>query len=342
MPRHSARSRDVRELRALPKTTGRNCRIPRSRNSAKNSFNSRQQLSQKHIKQMTTEEKKDVYSIITERIVSQLEAGTVPWRKPWKAQNGGNPANFGSRKVYRGINWFLLSFSPYSCPFWLTYKQAAELKGNVRKGEKGTPVVFWNWVDSKTEKDATGKPKKIPFLKYYTVFNVEQCEGIEWKPETIEGADFNPISEAESIVRAMPRAPALAHGGDRAYYRPSTDSVQMPKAETFDTAGNYYSTLFHELAHSTGHASRLNRKGVAELAAFGGETYAKEELVAEMGAAFLCAVSGIDNTLPASASYIQGWLKQLKEDAKLVVHAAAQGQRAADFILGKMEENHEE
>jgi antirestriction protein ArdC len=286
---------------------------------------------------MTTEEKKDVYSIITERIVSQLEAGTVPWRKPWKAQNGGNPANFGSRKSYRGINWFLLSFSPYSCPFWLTYKQAAELKGSVRKGEKGTPVVFWNWVDSKTEKDATGKPKKIPFLKYYTVFNVEQCDGIAWAAEKIEGATFNPVAEAEKIVSNMPRAPKLAHGGDRAYYRPSTDSVQMPKAETFDTSGNYYSTLFHELAHATGHESRLNRKGVAEVAAFGGETYAKEELVAEMGAAFLCAVSGIDNTLPASASYIQGWLKQLKEDAKLVIHAAAQGQRAADFILGKME-----
>jgi antirestriction protein ArdC len=291
---------------------------------------------------MKTEEKKDVYSIITERIIAQLEEGTVPWRKPWKAQNGGNPANFGSRKTYRGINWFLLSFSPYSCPFWLTYKQAAEIGGNVRKGEKGTPVVFWNWVDSKTEKDASGKPKKIPFLKHYTVFNVEQCDGINWTPEVIEGAEFNPIAEAESIVKSMPRAPALAHGGDRAYYRPSTDSVQMPTPETFDTAGNYYSTLFHELAHATGHESRLNRKGVAEVAAFGGETYAKEELVAEMGAAFLCAVSGIDNTLPASASYIQGWLKQLKEDAKLVIHAAAQGQRAADYILGKLEEKHED
>jgi antirestriction protein ArdC len=293
-------------------------------------------------KNMQNEERKDVYSIITERIVSQLEAGTVPWRKPWKAQNGGNPANFGSRKTYRGINWFLLSFAPYSCPFWLTYKQAAELNGTVRKGEKGTPVVFWNWVDSKTEKDANGKPKRVPFLKYYTVFNVEQCEGITWTAEKIEGTEFNPVTEAEKIVSNMPRAPKLGHGGDRAYYRPSTDSVQMPLAETFDTAGNYYSTLFHELTHATGHESRLNRKGVAEVAGFGSETYAKEELVAEMGAAFLCAFSGIENTIPASASYIQAWLGKLKEDAKLVVYAAAQAQKAADFILGKMEETHAE
>jgi antirestriction protein ArdC len=278
--------------------------------------------------------KKDVYQIVTDQIISQLEAGTVPWRKPWKAENGGNPANFISRKPYRGVNWFMLTFSPYASPYWLTFKQAQSLGGCVRKGEKGTPIVFWNWVDSKTEKRADGTPKKVPFLKYFTVFNVEQCDGLDIPTWSAPSAEFNPIEEAEKIVAGMPKAPRISHGGARAFYRPSDDSVTMPPRESFDTEGNYYSVLFHELTHATGHESRLNRKGVVELAAFGDETYAKEELIAEMGAAFLCAESGIENTIDTSAAYIAAWLKALKNDAKLVVQAAAQAQKAADFILG--------
>ena len=279
--------------------------------------------------------KKDIYEIVTEQIIAQLEAGTVPWRKPWKAENGGNPANFISRKPYRGINWFLLGFAPYASPYWLTFKQATSLGGAVRKGEKGTPIVFWNWVDSKTEKRADGTPKKIPFLKYFTVFNVEQCEGLTLDAAPAQAMpEFNPIEAAEKIVAEMPKAPRINHGGGRAFYRPSDDSVTMPARESFDAEGNYYSVLFHELTHATGHESRLNRSGITELAAFGDACYAKEELVAEMGAAFLSAASGINNTIETSAAYIAAWLKALKDDPKLVVQAAAQAQKAADFILG--------
>lgn len=282
----------------------------------------------------TTTEKLDVYSIITERIVALLEAGTVPWRKPWAGTDqSAMPSNFVSRKAYRGINVFLLSLAPFDCPFWLTYKQAAELGGNVKQGSKGFPVVFWKRL--LVEDKETKERKVIPLLRYYTVFNVEQCEGIAWeRPAVVERPDFCPITECVKIVDQMPLLPSIQHKGNRACYSPSLDLVTMPEATTFETREGYYSTLFHELTHATGHEKRLSRKGIAELAAFGSETYSKEELVAEMGAAFLSAHAGIANaTLDNSASYIKGWLKKLREDNKLVVFAAAQAQKASDYIL---------
>jgi antirestriction protein ArdC len=283
----------------------------------------------------------DVYQVITDRIIAQLERGVVPWQKPWQ---GGEqmPRNLISRHEYRGVNVFLLHAMCFESPFWLTYKQASELGGHVKKGEHACPVVFWKRLQKDDSSEPDGK-KTIPFLRYYSVFNVAQCEDIP--PDKIPVQNGNqrehcPITEAENIVAAMPKKPEIRHGGGRACYSPSLDCVTMPKPETFCSGQDYYSVLFHELTHSTGHESRLNRKGVGatdgEWSAFGSSPYAREELVAEMGAAFLSGHAGIiERTLDNSAAYIQSWLARLKEDRRLIVQAAAQAQRAADFILGR-------
>lgn len=277
-----------------------------------------------------------VYQVITDRVITLLEQGTVPWHKPWQ---GGQtmPQNIVSRRPYRGVNVFLLHAMAYASPYWLTFRQAQGLGGNVRKGEKACPVVFWKWLDVD---EATGQPaRRVPFLRYYSVFNVAQCDGVE--APAVEGAEraHSPIDEAERIAAGMPRRPAVRHGLERAFYDPAGDSVGMPAPERFDRAENYYSVLFHELTHATGHESRLNRKGVAGSdglwSAFGSQSYSKEELVAEMGAAFLCGHAGIvERTLDNSAAYVAAWLARLKDDVRLVVQAAAQAQKAADFILG--------
>jgi len=278
----------------------------------------------------------DVYEIITARIMSQLESGTVPWHKPWNVGTHGGPQNLVSKKEYRGVNVFLLSCMPYSLPYWVSYKQAQQLGGNVRKGEKSTPVVFWKWLEK--ENPETGKAEKIPLLRYYRVFNVSQCEGIDGKIPQVDESDvepFGPIAKCERIVEAMPGRPEIRHGMDGGFYQPSNDFVGMPDRERFETAESYYSTLFHELTHSTGHESRLNRQGIATVAGFGSQTYSKEELVAEMGSAFLSGHCGIeDRILDNSAAYINGWLGRLKNDPKLVVMAAAKAQKASDYILG--------
>ncbi len=280
----------------------------------------------------------NVYAIITERILALLETGTIPWQKPW-AINGEDcmPRNLISRKPYRGVNVFLLHAMSYASPYWLTFKQAQELGGNVRKGEKATPVVFWKWLDT-AEPDESGKAKRMPLLRYYSAFNVAQCEGIETPASQTKQREHNPIEMAEQIVTAMPKRPAIEHERARACYWPAFDRVEMPNPEAFRTPEDYYSTLLHELTHSTGHETRLNRKGVAgsdgEWSALGSAPYAKEELVAEMGASFLCGQIGIvERTLDNSAAYIAGWLERLRNDHRLIVQAAAQAQKAADYIL---------
>ena len=281
----------------------------------------------------------DVYQIITERIVKQLESGTVPWRKPWSA--GSQPQNLVSRRAYRGINVFLLGCQTFESPYWLTFRQAQELKGHVRKGERATPVVFWKILEKDDAK--TGEKDSIPLLRYYSVFNAAQCElpAGTVPPNEVVTHPVNPIDECENVVTAMPQRPEIQHSGDAAFYRPATDTVTMPPRNRFSWSAEYYSTLFHELAHATGHPSRLNRTGITELAAFGTATYSKEELVAEMTAAFLCGFCRIEQTtLTNSAAYIAGWLRRLQNDNRLVVHAAAAAQKAADFILGrKADEN---
>jgi antirestriction protein ArdC len=284
----------------------------------------------------------DTFAIITERVIALLEQGTIPWQKPWQGAEQA-PQNLVSRKPYRGVNVFLLHAMHYTSPFWLTFKQAQELGGHVRKGEKACPVVFWKWLDVVGENgEGDGETKRVPFLRYYSVFNVAQCDGIEGHVPAVPGGNartHKPIEEAERIVANMPKRPEIRQALDRAFYSPSGDYVGMPSLEHFKSAEDYHSVLFHELTHSTGHESRLARKGVSgtdgEWSSFGSAPYAKEELVAEMGAAFLCGQAGIvERTINNSAAYVASWLARLKDDSKLVVQAAAQAQKAADFILG--------
>ncbi len=272
-----------------------------------------------------------VYDVITDRVIEKLEAGTIPWEKPWGGK-AGMPQNLKSGKAYRGINVFLLHSLGYESPYFLTFKQAKERGGSVRKGEKGCPVVFWKWLEIEDD----GKPKRVPMLRYYTVFNTGQCEGIDTPTIDAPERHHEPIRVAQATVEAMPTPPGIVHGYTAAAYSPRTDIVRMPKPERFDSNEAYYGTLFHELTHSTGHTDRLGRKGIMDTVMFGSSDYSREELVAEMGSAFLCGETGILETcIDRSSAYIAGWLKALKNDRKLVVVAAAQAQKSADFILNR-------
>jgi len=284
---------------------------------------------------------KSVYEIITERILEKLEAGTVPWHKPWSA--GGAPRNLVSGKEYRGVNIFLLGCQGFTSPYWLTFKQAKQLGGSVRKGERATPVVFWKWIERASEDPETSETQtqKIPLLRYYSVFNVEQCDDISHArldAQLDEPRPFNPIEAAEAIVSGYPEPPTIAlDGRGSAYYRPATDSIHMPEPDAFDSEAHYYATLFHEMTHSTGHESRLARTGVTNRIRYGSHEYSQEELVAEMGAAFLAAEAGIDSEalVDNSASYVASWMERLRSDPKLVVLAGAQAQKAVDHILDR-------
>lgn len=273
-----------------------------------------------------------VYDRITERIITLLTQGTVPWQKPWKAQTG-LPRNIVSRKPYRGINVFLLIAMNYESPLWLTFHQASQLGGRVRKGEKACPVVFWKRL--KVEEKETGETENIPLLRFYHVFNVGQCEGLGGVPAPVEPPG-NEVATPAAIVAGMPQRPMIRHGMVRAYYSPSEDCIGMPPPERFDMEESYYSVLFHELVHSTGHDSRLKRSTLTESTGFGSNPYCKEELIAEMGAAFLCGHAEIaERTIGNSAAYIKGWLEKLQSDKTLIVQAAAQAQKAVDFILDR-------
>ena len=287
----------------------------------------------------------NVYEIITERILKQMEQGSIPWRKPWKSALGEEPANLVSKQGYKGINRFLLGSLPFERPYYVTYKQASELGGNVKKGEHGCPVIFWKRSQyTKAHSDGTETEETGFILRYYTVFNIEQCEGLTDKlaplPENLTHP-FNAIDSAERIVRGYRSAPSLIHkAGDRACYSPSHDTVTMPEKSQFCSEVEYYSTLFHEFTHSTGHETRLNRKTLTELSYFGDQNYSREELVAEMGAAFLCGHANIENeaALKNSAAYLDGWRKRLRTDSRAVILAAGQAQKAANYILGAREE----
>lgn len=275
--------------------------------------------------------KNEVYERITGRITALLTAGTVPWHKPWKATTG-LPRNLVSKKPYRGINAFLLLAMSYESPCWLTFRQAAALGGSVRKGEKACPVVFWKQL--KIEDKKTEETRRIPLLRYYHVFNAAQCDGLKVIP-LAERAE-NGSTKPDVIVANMPQPPAIKHGMTRASYCRAEDQVLMPDRERFDSQDGYYATLFHELVHSTGHEKRLHRASMKESTGFGSDPYCKEELVAEMGAAFLCGEAEIaERIVENSAAYIQNWLTQLENDQTLIVQAAAQAQKAADFILGR-------
>jgi antirestriction protein ArdC len=263
-----------------------------------------------------------------------LEAGTIPWKKPWISSDG--PMNLISKKPYRGINSFLLNCSPFGSPYWMTYRQASEKGGQVRKGEKSTAIVFWKWLDPKAvpDEDDNSNSSKVPLVRFYNIFNLDQIDGIKAPVEEQPDNTFTPIEQAEQVISNMPHMPRIQYGGDRACYSPTFDGIKLPNQDAFKSPEEFYSTAFHELSHATGHASRLGRKGILEPSYFGSHDYSQEELVAEFSASMLCGFSGIEQqTIENSAAYIQGWLKALKNDKKLAIIAAGQAQRAADFIL---------
>ena len=271
-----------------------------------------------------------VYEQITERIVAMLEAGTVPWQKPWKV-SAGMPRNLVTKKPYRGMNVLLLHAMSYESPFWLTFRQAKELGGSIRKGERACPVIFGKRQE--TEDEITGEKSHYTVLRLYNVFNVSQCEGLKNIPASAPTpATVN--TTAEDIIAFMPKRPEIKYGMAKAFYSPGVDIIAMPDRARFDSEAHFFSTIYHEMIHATGAKSRLNRPTLTESQGFGSDPYCKEELIAEMGAAFLCGHAGIENTIQNSAAYLQNWLEQLQNDKALIVQAAAQAQKAADYILG--------
>lgn len=284
----------------------------------------------------------DIYQRVTDRILELLDQGTVPWRQPIKRTTAGDgfPKSLNTGRAYRGINVFLLAATAwikgYESNYWLTFKQAEQRGAKIRRGEKSSLVVFWKQYAVADRE--SGEDRQVPVLRHYNVFNADQCDGIE-PPDRIPPDDntppFEPIEAAQRIVDGYPNPPTIQHGGSRAFYRASTDTVQIAVPERFEARESYYVTLFHELTHASGHSKRLNRGLDEQPHIFGSPDYSKEELVAELGAAFLAATAGISPpTIEQSAAYIQGWSKKLQSDKKLIVQAAGAAQRAADHVLG--------
>jgi antirestriction protein ArdC len=286
-------------------------------------------------------ETRDVYSRITNKIIADLEQGVRPWHRPWSAEHTAGRITRPLRHngvAYQGINvvmlWSASVVNGYACPIWLTFKQAQQLGGNVRKGEHGELIVYADRI-TRTETDAKGEEveRSIPFMKGYTVFNVEQCEGL---PAQYTGKAEAPALPLPQRIEAADRfftatGADIRHGGTRAYYAEGPDHVQMPPFETFKDAERHAATLAHELTHWTKHTKRLARD--LGRVRYGDEGYAREELVAELGAAFLSADLGITPEVrPDHAAYIATWLTVLKNDKRFIFTAASHAQRAADFL----------
>lgn len=283
-------------------------------------------------------EKTDHYQAITDKIIAKIEAGVLPWRKTWKGGAAVQPLRSNGER-YRGINvlqlWMTAEERGYTNPYWFTFNQAKELGGFVKKGEKGT-IVFYASSGSKIVECDNGEELKESyyFLRSYVVFNGDQIEGLPEKyatKETIETpSEYNRYEEAEQFFAAT--GAKISHGGGRAYYSPSLDSIQMPELTSFESAEAYYGTLAHEVIHWTGHESRLNREGGKK---FGDDAYAFEELVAELGAVFVCADLAIEaEQLENHAAYVGSWLKILKADKRAIFQAASAAAKAAEFLSG--------
>jgi len=288
----------------------------------------------------------DIYERVTEIVLKRMEDGVAPWQSPSIAQVGF-PKNFLTKNRYRGINVFLLGSAGYVSPWFLTYKQARDMDGQVRKGEKGHLIVKYGTFEKENANPSTGEAEssKRGYLRGYTVFNSSQIDGIDF-PAIIH-PDYKPsecVALAQQIVDGMPRPPKLEEGPHACpHYQPKADKVGMPPRETFSSEERYYKSLFHEFTHATGHASRLARKTLLENKGMmaGGTaktTYAKEELVAEMGAAFLTAHAGIVlDDFENAAAYLKNWLQVLKvkENRRWIVEAASGAQKSSEFILDR-------
>ncbi len=283
----------------------------------------------------------DVYSVVTDKIIELLEAGTIPWRKPWT--DAGVPMNLISKRPYRGINLLLLNSLGYEQNLFLTWKQLKTISASVKKGEKGIIVVFNKIIEYQTEKDGETKVERKSFLRYYKVFNVAQCNNIPSAFMPVrEQKDHVPLDDCKRIIEEMNNCPSIRHEDNEAYYVPAMDYINMPIISSFDSAVNYYGTLFHELIHSTGHQKRIGRKEVFQNPRYGTEMYSLEELVAEMGSCYLKSHTGIPIAeLDNSVAYIHDWLEVFKGDKRFVVLAASRAQQAADYILKVTDEKEE-
>lgn len=283
---------------------------------------------------------KDLYADITHRIIQSLDAGTPPWICPWH-DGSAIPSNLATGKPYRGINILMLAIEAqmqgYGDSRWVTLRQANELGAKVRKGEHGTAIVFWKLreLDSDTGNDKSASeqtcdsPRVIPLLRSYTVFNTHQLEFLPERFELRPTPAWQPIGEAEDVLYSS--GAVIRHGGNRAFYRPSDDIIQLPPPAEFSAPDDYYAVALHELTHWTGHPRRLDRPlGRRQ----GIEAYAYEELIAEMGAAFLCAHCGLPARLE-HVSYIDSWLDALRRDKRLIFVAASAAQKAVDYVLGE-------
>ena len=273
----------------------------------------------------------DIYKEVTDRIIAQMENGIIPWRKPWIASN--QAVSHVTGKAYSLLNQMMLGRAGE----YVTFKQCQQEGGKVKKGEKASMLVFWKWVE--TEDEETHEKKEVPFLRYYNVFHIDQCEGLKARYAETLPATADPNENAEVFINdyLFRSGVKLTHeSGDRAYYQPAFDRVVLPCMEQFAETAEYYSTAFHELTHSTGHESRLNR--LDRTAFFGTEAYSKEELIAEIGAAALVSYSGLEtpSSFRNNAAYIQNWLGVLKGDKRFIVSAAGKAEKAVKLIL-----NHE-
>jgi antirestriction protein ArdC len=272
----------------------------------------------------------NIYDIVTDRIIAAMENGVVPWRKPWTGTGG--PTSLSTGKAYRGINALILDVvamsEGYELPLWGTYKQAQALGGNVRKGEKGTPVVLWKPME---KEKADGSTESFMMMRYFTVFNVAQMENIDIPEKYLVKRE--PVAVLDGVAEALayPGGPDVRHAQqDKAYYSPAKDEIVLPLLEQFTSPERYAATALHEITHSTGHDERLAR-GLT--GAFGCESYAQEELVAEIGAAMLATHIGIDVEWEQHAAYLTSWLRVLKDDRKLIVQAAQKAQKAVDHVM---------
>lgn len=271
-----------------------------------------------------------VYQIVTDKIIAKLEAGTAPWRKPWNAKTSW-PRSINGRR-YRGINVILLLAEDHISPHWLTFNEIQRRGGRIRKGEHGTKILFFKKITKEDEE--TGEKITIPIARYYHVWNTEQLDGIPLPEPAPAPRDVTPEQRhaaAEAIVAGCPDPPEIIEAGRRACYMPSQDRIKVPPRGTFTSLDDFYSALFHELGHSTAHPTRLDRPIDYR---FGSHPYGREELIAEMTAAFLAAEAGIETTVDNSAAYLDSWINTIREDVRALTVAANAAQRAAEHILG--------
>ncbi|MDP1814023.1 MAG: zincin-like metallopeptidase domain-containing protein [Leadbetterella sp.] len=285
-------------------------------------------------------EAKDVYSMVTNRIIELLESGTIPWRKPWSSS--GMPQNLISKRSYGGINVLLLNSLNYEQNFFLTWNQIQKIGASVKKGERSNFAVFHSKIEKKDESDGQEKTDKKSFLRYYKLFNIEQCYNVPEKFVPKEGeSDNHVLVDCEEVIACMPLCPDIMHSNDcEAFYSPSNDYIKIPYLSIFESPSAYYGTLFHELIHATGAKVRLGRETVYNNPRFGSELYSQEELIAEIGSCFLKNLTGVPNQdLENSSAYIDNWLTVLKKDKRFIVTASSKAQQAVSYICNS---NHAE